>query len=177
MLACTDEKYLQAIHINVMSFNSKNKSLKKTANRQCNIIWLCYPLWLYMREICCNLNHYNALSVCERILQDLMQKKKKIISPDMIQLQFTVHIYICVSFASCIFEKPFAILYLKVSYLSNNKHFFFTFSIAKTLYFVQIFEHAIRRQIYTQFPAIEVLHLCTYLSALAYIIRVIDIIF
>lgn len=79
-------------------------------------------------------------------------------------------------FALCIFEKPFAILYLKVSYLSNNKHFF-TFYIAKTLYFVQKFEHAIRRQIYTQFPAIEVLHLCTYLSTLAYIIRVIDTIF
>lgn len=174
MLACTDEKYLQAIHINAMSFNSKNKSLKK--QQIANAILYGYvthfdstceryvAIWIIIMHFLCASAYYKILC------------RKKLFHPTWFSFNLPcifIYMYLCFI---CIFEKPFAILYLKVSYLSNNKHFF-TFSIAKTLYFVQIFEHAIRRQIYTQFPAIEVLHLCTYLSTLAYIIRVIDTIF
>lgn len=111
-----------------------------------------------MREICCNLNHYNALSVCERILQARSYAaKKKIFHPTWFSFNLPC-IFICIYLHFMhIFEKPFAILYLR-SVISQIINIFLTFSIAKTLYFVQIFKHAIRRQIYTQFPAIEVLH-------------------
>lgn len=163
MLACADEKYLQAIHINVMSFNSKNKSLKK--QQIANTILYGYgthfdstceryvAIWIIIMHFLCASAYYK--SWC--------RKKNYFTRHDSASIYHAHFIS-----ATYIFEKPFAILYLKVSYLSNNKHFF-TFFNAKTLYFVQIFKHAIRRQIYTQFPAIEVLHLCTYLSTLAYI--------
>lgn len=118
--------------------------------------------------------HFLCASAYYKIL---CRGKKIIISPDMIQLQFN-HAYLYVSLTICIFEKPFAILYLKVSYLSNNKHFFLQrFSLRKHYISFKYSNMQFVGRFIPSFRLLKCYILCTYLSTLAYIIRVIDTIF